>query len=48
MPRHAYIHRKTNETEVTVSLDLDGQGDADVRTGIGFYDHLCGHTVCST
>jgi imidazoleglycerol phosphate dehydratase HisB len=26
MPRHAHIHRKTNETEVTVSLDLDGQG----------------------
>jgi imidazoleglycerol-phosphate dehydratase len=45
MPRHAYIHRKTNETEVTVSLDLDGQGDADVRTGIGFYDHLWGHVA---
>lgn len=45
MPRHAQIHRKTNETEVTVSLDLDGQGDADVRTGIGFYDHLWGHVA---
>jgi imidazoleglycerol-phosphate dehydratase len=45
MPRHAHIHRKTNETEVTVSLDLDGQGDADVRTGIGFYDHLWGHVA---
>jgi imidazoleglycerol-phosphate dehydratase len=45
MPRHAHIHRKTNETEVTVSLDLDGQGDADVRTGIGFYDHLWEHVA---
>ncbi len=45
MSRHAQIHRKTNETEVTVSLDLDGQGDADVRTGIGFYDHLWGHVA---
>ncbi len=45
MPRHAHIHRKTNETEVTVSLDLDGQGDADVRTGIGFYDHLWRHVA---
>ena len=45
MPRHAHIHRKTNETEVTVSLDLDGQGDADVRTGIGFYDHMWGHVA---
>ncbi len=45
MPRHAHIHRKTNETEVTVSLDLDGQGDADVCTGIGFYDHLWGHVA---
>jgi imidazoleglycerol-phosphate dehydratase len=45
MPRHAHIHRKTDETEVTVSLDLDGQGDADVRTGIGFYDHMWGHVA---
>jgi imidazoleglycerol-phosphate dehydratase len=45
MPRHAHIHRKTNETEVTVSLDLDGQGDAEVRTGIGFYDHMWGHVA---
>ncbi len=33
MPRHAHIHRKTNETKVTVSLDLDGQGC--VHPGIG-------------
>jgi imidazoleglycerol-phosphate dehydratase len=45
MPRHAHIHRKTNETEVTVSLDLDGQGRAEVRTGIGFYDHMWGHVA---
>jgi imidazoleglycerol-phosphate dehydratase len=45
MARLAHIHRKTNETEVTVSLDLDGQGRAEVRTGIGFYDHMWGHVA---
>ena len=34
------LSRKTRETDVTVTLDLDGSGDADVATGIGFYDHL--------
>jgi imidazoleglycerol-phosphate dehydratase len=32
--------RKTRETEITVRLDLDGRGEADVRTGIGFFDHM--------
>jgi imidazoleglycerol-phosphate dehydratase len=34
------LRRTTRETDVTVTLDLDGSGDADVSTGIGFYDHL--------
>lgn len=38
--RAATIHRATTETDVTVELSLDGTGQADVTTGIGFYDHL--------
>jgi len=45
MTRIANIHRKTNETSVTVSLDLDGRGHAEVCTGIGFYDHMWGHVA---
>ena len=39
-PRAATRHRKTRETDVTVRLDLDGQGRAEVATGIGFFDHM--------
>jgi imidazoleglycerol phosphate dehydratase HisB len=39
-PRSATFTRKTGETDVSVTLNLDGQGRADVRTGIGFLDHL--------
>ena len=39
-PRNAAIDRKTNETEVSVTLELDGTGSSDVQTGIGFLDHL--------
>lgn len=40
MPRKATCRRSTKETRVSVTLDLDGNGDATVRTGIGFFDHL--------
>ncbi len=40
--RRATIQRRTNETEVEVTLDLDGSGRTEVTTGIGFYDHLLG------
>lgn len=39
-PRAATVSRKTSETEVRVSLALDGTGRADVTTGIGFLDHM--------
>ena len=34
------VSRKTGETDVTVRLDLDGTGRADVATGVGFFDHM--------
>ncbi len=40
MSRTADAHRKTAETDVKVTLDLDGTGTAHIRTGVGFFDHL--------
>jgi imidazoleglycerol-phosphate dehydratase len=39
-PRRAEIARATSETEIRVTLDLDGSGKAEVATGIGFLDHM--------
>jgi imidazoleglycerol-phosphate dehydratase len=38
--RKAELSRRTAETEITVALDLDGTGARDMRTGIGFFDHM--------
>ncbi len=38
--RRAVRERVTRETRVSVRIDLDGTGNARIRTGIGFYDHL--------
>lgn len=40
--RRVTVSRRTRETEITLTLDLDGTGAAEVRTGVGFYDHLLG------
>lgn len=40
MARICEVSRKTKETELRVRVDLDGRGDAQVRTGIGFFDHM--------
>lgn len=38
--RKARVHRQTAETSVAVDISLDGSGQYDVRTGIGFLDHM--------
>ena len=40
MPRKATIHRKTNETNIRLSLNLDGHAKARISTGIRFFDHM--------
>jgi imidazoleglycerol-phosphate dehydratase len=40
MTRTADVQRQTLETDVSVTLDLDGSGRADIATGVGFYDHM--------
>ena len=38
--RTAQIDRKTRETDIALSIDLDGKGNVSVDTGIGFFDHM--------
>lgn len=40
MLRQAHIQRKTAETDIELQLNLDGSGVSDVRTGVGFFDHM--------
>lgn len=40
MGRKSEITRKTSETDISMTLDLDGSGKASVQTGIGFLDHM--------
>lgn len=40
MERRSHIHRQTAETNITVSLDLDGAGSHTIHTGIPFFDHM--------
>ncbi|HKK29040.1 MAG TPA: imidazoleglycerol-phosphate dehydratase, partial [Alphaproteobacteria bacterium] len=48
--RTANLQRHTNETRIDVTVNLDGTGSYDVKTGIGFLDHmleqLARHSLC--
>ncbi len=41
--RQAVIERNTNETQISLALDLDGQGKYEINTGVGFFDHMLCH-----
>jgi imidazoleglycerol-phosphate dehydratase len=41
--RTAEISRQTNETQITIKLDLDGIGKHEISTGVGFLDHMLTH-----
>jgi len=43
--RSATVNRSTQETQIQLSLNLDGTGQADIQTGVGFYDHLLHHVA---
>ena len=40
MVRRAKVERKTTETNIFLSIDLDGRGNAEISTGIPFFDHM--------
>ncbi len=40
MSRKASIKRETAETQIELSLELDGTGQSDIQTGVGFFDHM--------
>jgi imidazoleglycerol-phosphate dehydratase len=43
--RTVTLYRKTNETEVSVELNLDGTGQHEIATGLGFLDHMLTHVA---
>ena len=38
--RCAEVSRRTGETDINISLDLDGQGTSNLDTGMGFFEHM--------
>ena len=44
-PRQATLTRHTSETDITLSVSLDGDGGSEVVTGVGFFDHMLTHVA---
>ena len=40
MERKAEVYRQTNETQISLKLNIDGSGASDIQTGVGFLDHM--------
>ena len=38
--RYTKVNRKTNETDIQLEFNLDGQGKCQIETGIGFFNHM--------
>jgi imidazoleglycerol-phosphate dehydratase len=45
MNRTVTVERKTKETDIKLTLNLDGTGDAAIETGVGFFDHMLHHVA---
>ncbi|MBZ0320864.1 MAG: imidazoleglycerol-phosphate dehydratase HisB [Anaerolineae bacterium] len=43
--RNAKIQRNTQETQIELALELDGTGQANINTGVGFFDHMLHHVA---
>ncbi|GAP20491.1 imidazoleglycerol-phosphate dehydratase HisB [Leptolinea tardivitalis] len=44
--RSSTVKRKTSETDVNIQINLDGIGRSDIKTGIGFFDHMLNQLAC--
>lgn len=45
MGRESEVKRTTKETDIFVKINLDGEGKADLSTGVGFFDHMLNHVA---
>jgi len=43
--REAVVERRTTETDIAIRLNLDGTGESEIHTGVGFFDHMLTHVA---